>query len=261
LEFRDHVPDTTTVHLVTNYRSHERIVRAYDRWMGSANWSNPNGLPFRFPKTIQPDPQADYAAYPAVFSVWGRDLRDEANCFVDMVAFLKANDVIADFGQVALLLHSVRQDHSGPYVAALEAKGIPAFCPRARAYFDNDEVRLMIGCFALIFGYHGDGRGQVSGSLIDLARYIDGCILDLGRTYGGKHPLAQALRGFVAEIQGLREGQSLDVRPADYFYRLLALDPFAGFTKNENRARNLAILSQLLNTFQPALFTTFFASE
>ena len=36
----------------------------------------------------------------------------------------------------------------------------------------------------------------------------------------------------------------------DYFYRLLARDPFASFVKNENRARNLAILSQLLNTFQ-----------
>jgi len=31
---------------------------------------------------------------------------------------------------------------------------------------------------------------------------------------------------------------------------LLALAPFAGLVKNENRARNLAILSQLLNTFQ-----------
>lgn len=51
-------------------------------------------------------------------------------------------------------------------------------------------------------------------------------------------------------IQGLKEGESLDLRPADYFYRLLALEPFAGFLGNENRARNLAILSQLLNTFQ-----------
>jgi DNA helicase-2/ATP-dependent DNA helicase PcrA len=40
------------------------------------------------------------------------------------------------------------------------------------------------------------------------------------------------------------------MRPADFFYQLLALEPFRTFAKNENRARNLAILSQLLNTFQ-----------
>ena len=48
----------------------------------------------------------------------------------------------------------------------------------------------------------------------------------------------------------MKEGQSLDLRPADYFYQLIALEPFASFVKNENRARNLAIFSQLLNIFQ-----------
>lgn len=38
------------------------------------------------------------------------------------------NKVIGDYGQAALLLHSVREEHSGPNLAALEAKGISAFC-------------------------------------------------------------------------------------------------------------------------------------
>jgi hypothetical protein len=86
----------------------------------------------------------------------------------------------------------------------LQAKGIPAFCPRARAYFDNDEVRLMVACFAVLFGYYGEGRGQVHGSAgEDLAQYVDAGIMELGRRYSGTHPLAAALRGFVAEIAGL----------------------------------------------------------
>lgn len=250
LQFRERVPGCTTVELITNYRSHEKIVKAYDRWMASANWSNPNGSPFRYPKAIESDPEAEYPNYSAVFSICGRDARDEAECFANMVTFLKANDVIADYSQVALLLHSVRQEHSGPYIDALERKGIPAFCPRARTYFENDEVRLMVACLALVFGYHGLGRGQVAGSLFDLALYVDGCIVDLGKKCGGRHPLALALRGFVSGIQELQEGDSLDMRPADYFYQLMALEPFATFVDNENRARNLAILSQLLNTFQ-----------
>ena len=251
LEFTARVPDCTVVKLTTNYRSHTRIVQAYDRWMASADWSNPRGLPFRYDKTIQPDLNTAHPDYPAVFCIWGRDEQDEAQRFADMVAFLKEHDVIADYSQVALLLHSVRQEHSRPYLAALEARGIQAFCPRARAYFENDEVRLMVACLAVIFGYYGEGRGQGSGSaLAELADYIDAGIMALGRQYGGAHPLAAVLRGFVADIEGLREGEALDLRPADYFYRLLALEPFTSLVKNENRARNLAILSQLLNTFQ-----------
>ena len=251
LEFTARVPDCTVVKLTTNYRSHTRIVQAYDRWMASADWSNPRGLPFRYDKTIQPDLKTEHPDYPAVFCIWGRDEQDEAQRFADMVAFLKEHDVIADYSQVALLLHSVRQEHSRPYLAALEARGIQAFCPRARAYFENDEVRLMVACLAVIFGYYGEGRGQGSGSaLAELADYIDAGIMALGRRYGGAHPLAAVLRGFVADIEGLREGEALDLRPADYFYRLLALEPFTSLVKNENRARNLAILSQLLNTFQ-----------
>jgi DNA helicase-2/ATP-dependent DNA helicase PcrA len=251
LEFTTQVPGCAVVKLTTNYRSHRRIVAAYDRWMASADWSNPRGLPFRYDKTIQPDLATAHPDYPAIFAIWGRNERDEAERFADMVAFLKQNQVIADYSQVALLLHSVRVEHSGPYLAALEAKGIPAFCPRARSYFDNDEVRLMVACLAVIFGYYGDGRGEVHGAAVAaLANYVDAAIVELGRCYSGAHPLAESLRGFVADIAALQEGESLDLRPADYFYRLLALDPFASFAKNENRARNLAILSQLLNTFQ-----------
>lgn len=251
LEFNSRVPDAQVIRLTTNYRSHRKIVEAYDRWMASCDWSNPNGLPFRYSKTIQPDPDINYPDYPAIFCIWGNGERDEAERFSELVAYLKDREVIADFNQMALLLHSVRQEHSEHYIAALESKGIPAFCPRARAYFDNDEVRMIIACLAVIFGYYGEGRGQMSGgALADLADYVDSCIVELGRRCGGAHPLAATLREYVAGIEALKEGESLDLRPADYFYRLLAFDPFSCFLRNENRARNLAILSQLLNTFQ-----------
>jgi CRISPR/Cas system-associated exonuclease Cas4 (RecB family) len=206
LEFTTRVPNCTVVKLTTNYRSHKRIVQTYDRWMASADWSNPRGLPFRYDKTIQPDLTTEHPDYPAVFCIWGRDEQDEVQRFADMVVFLKEHDVIADYNQVALLLHSVRQEHSGLYLAALEAKGIPAFCPRARAYFENDEVRLMVACLAVIFGYNGEGRGQVSGSaLAELADYIDAGIVALVRRYGGAHLLAAVLRGFVADIEGQKD--------------------------------------------------------
>jgi DNA helicase-2/ATP-dependent DNA helicase PcrA len=250
LEFPQRIANCRVLKLTTNYRSHRAIIERYDRWMASANWTNPSGASFRFNKTIRPDPEAEYPEYPATISIWGQNQRDEVARFADLVAFLKDSGVVADYSQIALLLHSVRDDHSGPYLAALAAKGIPAFCPRARAYFDIPEVRDLVGCFAVIFGWYGNGRGQVAGALATLAAYVDEAIVQLGRRFAAPHPLASTLQRWTSEIAALREGETLDLRPADYLYHLLALEPFRTAVRKENTARNLAIFSQLLNVFQ-----------
>jgi len=140
---------------------------------------------------------------------------------------------------------------SGPYIDALSQRGIPAFCPRARAFFDNEEVRLMIGCLALVFGYHGEGRGDVTAPAMQaIASYADGCLQDLAGACAPPHPLAAELQGLTSMVESLAPDESLDLRPADFFYRLLAMPPFSEYAFDENRARNLAVLSQLLNTFQ-----------
>jgi DNA helicase-2/ATP-dependent DNA helicase PcrA len=252
LEFSNHFPSCPKIKMTTNYRSHRFIVDAYDRWMASTDWSNPKGsIPFRYNKTIESIPGEDYPEYPAVFSVWGTSDTDEANRIADFVTFLKTNDVIQDYNQVAILLHSVRFEHSGKFISALEKKGILSFCPRARAYFDNEEVEFLIACYALILGYYGPGRGNIVGlSMNELSQYVDACIVKLAQKHGGTDPLTQSIQSFAKEIAVLVEGESLDRRPADYLYRLLAFEPFKTMMKNENRARNIAILSQLLTVFQ-----------
>lgn len=250
LEFRQRMPDCATVKLTTNYRSHRAIVERYDGWMASTDWSNVHGASFRYNKTIEADAEGKHPDYPSVIAIWGKDKRDEAARFADLVEFLRKNEVIADYSQVALLLHSVREEHSGPYLVALESKGIPVFCPRARAYFEIPEVRDLVACFGVLFGWHGDGRGQVSAALAELATYVDHAIIQLARRFGAPHPLAEALQRWTGEIAALQEGDALDLRPADFFFHLLALDPFRSATHNENSARNLAIFSQLLNVFQ-----------
>ena len=250
LEFPQQVSACPIVQLTTNYRSQQAIVERSDRWMASADWSNQQGTRFRYDKTIKAEATGTHPNYPSVIAIWGRNRRDESTRLADLIEFLKKNEVIADYSQVALLLHSVREDHSGPYLAALEAKGIPAFCPRARAYFEITEIRDLVACFAVLFGWHGNGRGQVGGAVAKLATYVDDAIVQLGRRFGGSHPLAEALQQWTSEIAALQEGEALDLRPADYFYHLLALDPFKRAVRSENNARNLAIFSQLLNVFQ-----------
>ncbi len=250
LEFPQRVPGCSILKLTTNYRSHRAIVERYDRWMASADWANPDGASFRFEKTIQPDPEAEHPDYPSVLSIWGLGQRDEAARFAELVEFLKSNAVITDYSQVALLLHSVREEHSGAYLSALREKGIPAFCPRARAYFDIPIIRDLVGCYAVIFGWYGDGRGQVAGSVAELAKYVDQAIMELAGRHPFPDPLARALKQWTTEMAGLKQGESLDLRPSDYLYRLLAFNPFRSAVQDENCGRNLAIFSQLLNVFQ-----------
>ena len=250
LEFPLRFSDCTKVKLTTNYRSHRAIVERYDRWMASADWSNPNGVSFRYDKTIEADGKGIHPDYPSVISIWGKDRIDEAGRFADLVEFLKSHHVIADYNQVALLLHSVREEHSSRYLAALQAKNIPVYCPRARGFFEIPEISYLVACYAVLFGWHGDGRGQIGGAAANLADYVDSSIIQLGQRFGNPHPLAETLQGWVDQIAALREGETLDLRPADYFYHLLALEPFKCAVRNEDTARNLAIFSYLLNVFQ-----------
>ena len=74
LEFPGHFPSCHTVELNVNHRSHPAIVDFYDRWMATAaDWSNPNpqGRPFRHPKSITSHAADLYQDYPAVIRVEG----------------------------------------------------------------------------------------------------------------------------------------------------------------------------------------------
>ena len=130
LGFARRFHDCRVVELTVNYRSHPDIVRAYDGWMGSADWSNPDpgGAPFRHAKTIVPHDPCGYEDYPAVIAVEGQGPDDEGRQLAELLRFLKSRRVIEGYDQVALLLHSVQEDVSGPYLDALDDGGIPARC-------------------------------------------------------------------------------------------------------------------------------------
>jgi hypothetical protein len=96
LEFPTTHPGATVIKMTTNYRSNEAVVAAYDKFMASADWSNPSGNPsYRFDKRIEPNPHGDFPQYPAVFSIWGTNRNDEAKRFAKLVTFLADNGVIS----------------------------------------------------------------------------------------------------------------------------------------------------------------------
>ena len=251
LEFQSHFKNSRQIVLDINYRSHEKIIDAYNAFMDGIDWKSEDGKSnYRFEKTIRPDPEGVFPDYPAVFSIWGTAQKDEAKRFATMVKYLKEKGIIEDYSQVALLLHSVRLEHSGHYLEALQELGIPYFAPRARAYFENEEVREMIGCYAVIFGFYDEMKDLTGFSFQTLTNYVNDALSSLGPYSQSSPLLTKYIQDRNRDIQGLKSGESLDMTMSDYFYELLAFEPFASYMKNENRARNLATFSQLLTEFQ-----------
>ena len=127
IEFPERFPQTKVLHLSVNYRSHPGIVAACDRWIASADWTNPEpgGRPFRHLKTVVPNGAVSHADYPSVIAVLGKGPGDEARQLAELLRALKTSGVITDYAQAALLLHSVQERRCEPYLAAFREAGVP----------------------------------------------------------------------------------------------------------------------------------------
>jgi DNA helicase-2/ATP-dependent DNA helicase PcrA len=157
LEFETHFGEVRIIKLLENFRSHKNIIEYYNNFMRQIDWTNRKGTVL-FPdqnKDVVPAESTVSPDYPAVFCIWTDSQKAEAERFADMVLFLLKNKVIAEPSDVALLLRSVRLEHSEPYISALNRNNIKVFCPRAKAYFENEEIKILIACFVLIFDFIG----------------------------------------------------------------------------------------------------------
>lgn len=244
LEFETHFKKCRRVKLLENFRSHEAIIEHYNAFMQQIDWTNPKGnVPFRYPdKKVIPAKSTISPDYPAVFCIWADTPRAEAERFADMVEYLLKNKVINDPSDVALLLRSVKLEHSEPFITALNHKNIRAFCPRAKAYFENEEIKLLIACYALIFDFVGN----------DLDNYSQKGIINEGIQLLGKYaskPLGTYIRLMNEKINALKDKESLNELPSDILYQLFAYTPFSEYLQEENAARNLSQFSSLINSF------------
>ncbi|GAC1645970.1 MAG: ATP-dependent DNA helicase [Ktedonobacteraceae bacterium] len=248
-------PACKTVQLTTNYRSHPKIIDMYNTWMHATDWHNSEGTAFRTEKTIKPSFKRSldqtYNPYPALFAISEESIEREAYQFAEFVETLKTQAVIADYSHVALLLHSVKPYLSGAYIEALKQKNIPAFCPRARTYFEQDEVRLMVGCFAQLFGYEElyDNDELDDETITPYIRECQELLQDV----------CLALPELVQELDVLdtyvMQQTDLNSIVADCFYRLLALEPFLAAMQEQFKLDALIALSQIVGTFQQCYCT------
>ncbi len=144
LEFPQRFPGCRVEKLTTNFRSHRGIVAAVGQWMNSAARWEPDSRSFRYAKDIIPDAPDSHPDYPAVISVQGQAHGGEATQLAELLRFLKDRGVIAGFGQAALLLHSVKDSVSDPYLDGLERAGVPVRCEPAGHIYTHADNEVLV---------------------------------------------------------------------------------------------------------------------
>jgi DNA helicase-2/ATP-dependent DNA helicase PcrA len=239
LEFAQKFDNCKEVKLTINYRSHKKIIEKYNRFITSINWHR-----FRFPKEIKPNPSEEFPEYPAVFSIWGANEKDEAQRLSELLIYLKKNNIIREWSDVAILLKSVRPEHSGHYIQAFKASNIPYFAPRARMFFEQPAIKLFVACFGIILGFYDEMPENY-----EHRNYLEEALKLLKEATDKSVALKDYLRRKANQLAELKEG-SLDLTLMDYYYQLLAYEPFSSYLKDKNIRYNLAILSRLISIFQ-----------
>ena len=261
LEFPQQFPDglCQQVKLTTNYRSHPAIIKFYNHWMDTLDWTAEDNT-FRYDKEIVPTTEKDFTDIPAVLKIPGDP--ESENWHEEVLTFLhhlKDSGTLTDWNQVAFLFNSVRNPKVVALAEALEAGGVPVYSPRSNLFFDRREIRLMIGALIFLFPQFVNAREWKEGANLDIWKYYDhDCFAE-----------------FTAELRKPENKPLLDwcrrrakthlnlTEPADYafsglFYDLLQFplfsqhlgEPTQGDAIDSRPARNLAIFSQLFNKYE-----------
>lgn len=261
LEFPQNFPGGVCqqVQLTTNYRSHPDIIEFYNHWMDTLDWET-DGKLFRYEKEIVPDAEKDFVGMPTVLKVSG-DPKAE-NWHEEVLTFLKrlkSSGALTDWNQVAFLSWSVRNEKVIELAEALEAGGIPVYSPRSNMFFDREEIRLIIGALIFLFPQFPEVRKWREDAALKIWDYYDEECFRAFTTELRKpenEPMLAWCQERAQEHLYMTEG--MDYAFSGLFYDLLQFPLFSqhlgdatqGGAIDSRPARNLAILSQLLNKFE-----------
>lgn len=241
-------PETEVFNLDVNYRSEAKILNAYSDYMLGHDWSNDDGPDFRFKKTLTPA-HSGRGTSPSLLQIHGKNPVEESDRVAEMILRLKTEGFIEDFSQVAILLHSVRDQHSRDFVESLAEVGIETYCPRAKMFFENREVKLAFASLGFVLGWNPREEENSSGRSASLEAYMSRATKELSPLLKEDVQMSVGLENLRAEILSLSEGETLNKRLADYLYEFLAFESFRKIMSDETGSRNLAAVSRYLSLF------------
>lgn len=262
LEFPKSFPETSCsqVWLRRNYRSHPDIIRFFNTWMGSLDWSE-DGVSFRYPKQMEPAPGA-FQEGPAVLRVGCGGGADAWHA--EVLAFLRhlrERGILSDYNQVAFLFRSVKNRGVVALARFLEASGVPVYSPRSNLFFEREEVQRLIGALIFLFPQLNAALREcwpADAEAPEIWGWYEDCLAQfVGEVRSPEHAdLLRWARHRARDHAGL--GAPTDYAFSGLFYSLLQFPMFnrylgaeaLGGARDSRPARNLALLSRLITRFE-----------
>lgn len=139
--------------LSTNYRSRAQVVNHYTAFMDSVDWRRPaeQGGHYRIEgKGIRPHSTDSGQAVLATKSGGSEEVAGE---LADLIQGLIRSGKVKNANQIAVLFPSLRNSAVAERLqAALEARNIPVFAPRANRFLEGAEPSAVFGLIAEVIG-------------------------------------------------------------------------------------------------------------
>lgn len=262
LEFAQNFPagKCKVVKLTTNYRSHPDIIKFYNNWMSQTDWTGPNGVQFRYGKTIQPRNETfpDTSTVIRVTSDGtALDYHQEVLSFIHQ---LRDSGKLKDLNQIAFLFRSVKSPKVIALADFLDNNGVPVFSPRSALFFKRDEVKLIMGAIIFVFPKLFDDLKWSLTAHLDVWDYYAECKQAFANAIRADKKKHANLLKWCNEraAQHLRLSQPTDYRFSELMYELFEFPMFRTFLETDLNGRsydlratyNLALFSRLLTKFE-----------
>lgn len=240
--------DPQIIYLSANHRSDSDIVEWCNNYIASfPQMSAPN-------VRIHGKPNLQSAvgrtgAHPAVGLIRAETIGACATALGDLVFSLRAHGIIEDYSQCVLLLRSTRNSphFSGPYVAALQAQGIPVYNPRSKDYLEQEEVAQCLGAFVRIIDPQLVHVGAVLSPRI--RQLVQGWVAEYDSVSALNPALAEYVTMGAEAITNKGIGERITPAAPTIIYRILAHEPFVAYQTDPEKDLRLSKLTRLFESF------------
>ena len=189
----------TKIPLSINYRSRKEIVDFYTRFMDETDWRKEEN-PSEFYRVVDKDIRAfSTDANAAVVATSPTKPVEAFEEIAELVETLLAEGKVSDPNQIAFLFPSLKSEQVSRMKAALEAKGLEVYAPRAGRFLETEEAVAMFGVIFRIIGK--PMRGNFPGrDFNDFHDWVDQAYTTAGELIDSEPPLKTFVQDKHAEI-------------------------------------------------------------